>query len=221
MLALIPGPIGRPLAILCIGAHCDDIELGCGGTLRIIREHHPDAAIHWVVLCSTGERAAEARNSAGSWLTGAPATIEVHAFEDGYLPYGAVQVKNAFEELARRVRADVVFTHWEGDRHQDHRLASELTWNHFRNHLVLEYEIPKYDGDMGRPSVFVPVSRGECERKAQDLIARYPTQRSKDWLTVDTVVSLARLRGVESRSPTGYAEAFHCRKMTLLGRVGR
>ena len=217
MLALIPRPADRPLSILCIGAHCDDIELGCGGTLRTVRELYPDASVHWIVLCSTSERAAEARRSADGWLAGTPASIEVHAFEDGYLPYNAAPVKRLFVELASRVRADVVFTHWEDDRHQDHRIVSELTWNHFRDHMILEYEIPKYDGDMGRPSVFVPLSRDECEHKARDLIAFYPTQRSKDWLTVDTVVALARLRGIESRSPTGYAEAFHCRKATLLG----
>lgn len=205
-----PGPV-----ILCLGAHCDDIELGCGATLRKLREQYPQAQVHWVVLSSTPEREAEARRCALRWMPGPAPQVQIFGFRDGYLPYEPVPVKERIAGLAATIAPDLVFTHAGHDRHQDHRFVSELTWNHFREHLVLEYEIPKYDGDLGQPNLFVPVTREACERKAADIVAAFVSQRGKGWLSPDTVLALARLRGIESRSPTGYAEGFFARKLLL------
>ena len=205
----------RTPTVLCVGAHCDDIEIGCGGTLRQLRALYPDAPVHWVVLSSTPERRAEALDSALNWLPGAPPEVQVFGFRDGFLPYDPIPVKTQIGALAASVSPDVVFAHSGKDAHQDHRFVSELVWNHFRDHVVLEYEIPKYDADLGHPNVFVPLSRSECERKAADILSVFRSQRGKDWLTVDTVLALARLRGIESRSPTGFAEGFHLRKAIL------
>ena len=216
MLSLIPDLGGRVPTVICIGAHCDDIEIGCGGTLRRLRDRYPESTVHWVVLSATPERESEARSSARRWLPGAEPLVQVFGFRDGYLPYDPGSVKEAFAALSEAIAPDVVFTHAGADRHQDHRFASELTWNHFRNQLVLEYEIPKFDGDLAQPNVFVPLRREECERKAADILAAFASQRGKDWLSVETVLALARIRGIESRSPTGYAEAFHLRKALFL-----
>lgn len=215
MLGLKLATEGHDPTILCLGAHCDDIELGCGATLRRLRELYPQASVHWVVLSSTPEREAEARRSALGWLPGPAPQVQVFGFRDGYLPYEPAAVKERISQLAAAIAPDIVFTHAGHDRHQDHRFVSELTWNHFRAHLVLEYEIPKYDGDLGQPNLFVPVTREACERKAADVIAAFVSQRGKDWLSPDTVLALARLRGIESRSPTGYAEGFFVRKALL------
>lgn len=215
MLGLTLASGGRDPTVLCLGAHCDDIEIGCGATLRVLRQRYPRSQVHWVVLSSTPERETEARRSALRWLPGPAPEVSVFGFRDGYLPYQAVPVKEAFASLAAAVSPDLVLTHAGHDRHQDHRFVSELTWNHFRAQLVLEYEIPKYDGDLGQPNFFVPVTREDCERKASDILEAFASQRSKDWLSVDTVLALARLRGVECRSPTGYAEAFFVRKAVL------
>jgi LmbE family N-acetylglucosaminyl deacetylase len=174
------------------------------------------AAATWVVFSGAGERADEAQASGAAFLEGvAEREIVVHAFRDGYLPYAGGAVKDTFEQLKREVDPDVVLTHRGDDAHQDHRLISELTWNTFRNHLILEYEIPKYDGDMGRPNLFVPLDEPTYRRKIELLRKQFPSQHGKPWFTEDTFLSLMRLRGMESSSPSRHAEGFHCRKLVL------
>jgi LmbE family N-acetylglucosaminyl deacetylase len=201
-----------PRRVLALGAHADDIEIGCGGTLlRLAAEAR--LVVKWVVFCSTPERAREARASAAAFLEGAERDVVVRDFRDGFLPYSGAQVKEAFEELKREFSPDLVFTHHRDDRHQDHRLVSELTWNTWRDHLILEYEIPKYDADLGAPNVFVALPEGTLERKIDLVLEHFPSQAGKHWLTRDLLRSLARIRGVECASPL--AEAFHGRKLVI------
>jgi LmbE family N-acetylglucosaminyl deacetylase len=203
---------------LFIGAHSDDIEIGCGGTVHRLIESSPEVECYWFVLTSTPERSQEARRSAGAFLRGArKKTVVVKSFRDGFLPYIGAPVKESFEELKKIFAPDVIFTHFGDDRHQDHRLVSELTWNTFRNHFILEYEIPKYDADLRSPNFFVPLTRSDCRRKVRALMRFFGTQRNKQWFSEDLFEGLLRLRGIESASPTLYAEAFHCRKMLFGG----
>ena len=202
--------------ILAIGCHADDIEIGCGGALLTLARSSPDLEVDWVVLAAPGERGAEARASAAAFLEGvAKARVEVHDFRDGFLPYVGGAVKDVFEELKVRVDPQVVLTHTGYDFHQDHRLACELTWNTFRNHLILEYEIPKVDGDLGRPNVFVPLTAEVVERKLELVERHFPSQSGKHWFDRDTFLGLMRLRGLEAVAPGRYAEAFTCRKLVL------
>jgi LmbE family N-acetylglucosaminyl deacetylase len=169
--------------------------------------------VHWVVFSAEGQRADEARRSATAILGNGPdSTIDTHKFRDGFFPYDGARVKDAFESLTTPRKPDVIFTHHERDRHQDHRVVSELTWNTFRDHVILEYEIPKYDGDLGSPNLFVPLPVDIVERKVDLLIEHFGTQRNKSWFTRETFLGLMRLRGIECRSPSGYAEAFYVRK---------
>jgi LmbE family N-acetylglucosaminyl deacetylase len=202
--------------ILLLGAHSDDIEIGCGATvLRLVAEH-PGLHVHWVVLSAEGQRATEARASAGDFLTGAEeVTIEIEAFRERYFPFDGGAVKEWFDELGRRVSPQVVLTHRRDDAHQDHRTVADLTWNTFRDHLILEYEIPKWDGDLGRPNVFVPVDRAVAERKIDLLMSGFPSQHDRYWFGPDTFWAMLRLRGVEARVPSGFAEGFHGHKMLL------
>jgi LmbE family N-acetylglucosaminyl deacetylase len=203
-----------PLRVLCLGAHSDDIEIGCGGTLLKLSAQYPRLAVDWIVFGAGGARGAEARASAQDFLRAVKAqTIRVHDFRDGFFPYDGARIKDQFEELKRELAPDLIFTHQRNDLHQDHRLICELTWNTFRDHLILEYEIPKYDGDLGAPNFFVPLDAATCEQKIKLLLEHFGTQRSKDWFTADTFRALLRLRGVEARSPTQFAEAFYCRKL--------
>ena len=204
------------LRVLCLGAHSDDAEIGCGGTILSMIAARPDTRVHWVVFSAAGPRADEACASADIFLNGAAhSEVEVLGFRDGFFPYQGAQIKERFEDVKRRFTPDVVFTHRGQDRHQDHRLLSELTWNTFRHHMVLEYEIPKYDADLAQPNVFVPVNDEMRARKVELLMQHFGTQRSKTWFSPETFDGLMRLRGVECASPTGYAEAFHARKVTL------
>lgn len=199
--------------ILCLGAHSDDIEIGCGGTILRLARHYPKCVIHWVVFSATGVRADEAQRAA-ELFAGANARPLLKAFQDGFMPFVGAEVKAVFEEL-KTFSPDLIFTHSCQDAHQDHRLLAELTWNTFRDHLILEYEIPKYDGDLGRPSVFVPLESETCEEKVRHLMDTFQSQRSKRWFQSDTFFSLLRLRGMECNAPSGYAEAFYCRKLIL------
>jgi LmbE family N-acetylglucosaminyl deacetylase len=202
--------------ILALGAHADDIEIGCGGTVLHLIERGLTAAVTWVVFSGTGARADEAQASGAAFLEGVQERdIMVHAFRDGFFPYGGGAIKDAFEQLKREVDPDLVLTHRGDDAHQDHRLVAELTWNTFRNHLILEYEIPKYDGDMGRPNLFVPLDERTYQRKVELLRKHFPSQHGKPWFTEDTFLGLMRLRGMESNSPSRHAEGFHCRKLVL------
>jgi len=205
-----------PLQILCVGAHSDDIEIGCGGTILRLARQYPHCVLHWVVFSAEGVREAEARRAAALFAGGSAIRGPLlKAFQDGFMPFVGAEVKAVFEELKQAVSPDLIFTHNRKDAHQDHRLLAELTWNTFRDHLILEYEIPKYDGDMGQPSVFVPLQADVCERKIAYLMDAFPSQLSKPWFRRDTFLSLMRLRGMECNAPSGYAEAFYCRKLML------
>jgi LmbE family N-acetylglucosaminyl deacetylase len=208
---------GQPVTrVLSVGCHSDDIEIGCGATLLALTRSHPGVEVTWVVLGASGERAAEARASANRFLEAAARSeVIVHEFRDGYFPYVGAAVKDVFESLKEVLDPQLVLTHTRFDLHQDHRLTCELTWNTFRDHLILEYEVPKYDGDLGSPNLFVPVTRELVDEKARLLLETFETQGGKHWFDPDVFRGLMRLRGMESRSPSGYAEAFICRKLSL------
>jgi LmbE family N-acetylglucosaminyl deacetylase len=208
------GPRRTPAHILCLGAHSDDLEIGCAGTLLRLLEADPKPAVTWVVFSGDVARAAETRRAARALLGAASAlTVETHEFRDGFFQHQGAAVKETFEALKARLSPDLVFTHHRHDLHQDHRYLCELTWNTFRNHLVLEYEIPKFDGDLGAPNVFVPLSEDQVRAKVDTLLTCFPSQSGKRWFTEDLFRSLLRIRGMECNSPTGYAEAFHGRKL--------
>ncbi len=211
----LPGHGAAPFRVLCIGAHADDIEIGCGGTLLYLKKTLPRLQFHWVVLSTPGPRRHEAECAAERFATGHDKEVVLGNFRDGFLPYSGGEVKDFFEELKSRVNPDLIFTPWHGDAHQDHRVVAELTWNTFRDHLILEYEIPKYDGDMGRPNVFVPLEVPVYEQKIDHLFEAFKSQQTKPWFDRQTFLSLMRLRGMECNAPSGYAEGFHCRKLVL------
>jgi LmbE family N-acetylglucosaminyl deacetylase len=207
---------GRRLQVLCLGSHSDDIEIGCGGTVLRLAHEQPDCDFHWVVFSAIGERGEEARRSARAFVPALRlAQLRLANFRDGFMPFIGPEIKATFEELKRCVTPDLILTHNRQDAHQDHRLIAELTWNTFRDHLILEYEIPKYDGDLGRPGVFVPLAHDTCERKIELITSMFCSQRNKHWFTRDTFLSLMRLRGMECNAPSGYAEAFYSRKMVI------
>lgn len=211
----LDGEITGPLQILCLGCHSDDIEIGCGGTILHLADQYPDSVFHWVVLSAIGKREAEARQAATLFAGPRLKGLVLKTFPDGFMPFVGADVKTTFEELKQSVSPDLIFTHNRSDAHQDHRLISELTWNTFRNHLILEYEIPKYDGDLGRPSVFVPLETEVYQKKVQFITDTFQSQHSKHWFEPETFFSLMRLRGMECNAPSRYAEAFYCRKMVL------
>lgn len=216
---MIPFGIGRdvpPRQILLTGAHCDDIEIGCGASILRLKTLYPDLHWHWVVFSSNEVREKEARHSAEAFLGDVKQkTIVIKQFRNGYFPYVGAQIKDFFEELKQQVNPDLIFTHYRNDAHQDHRTISELTGNTFRDHLILEYEIMKYDGDIGQPNVFMPASEDDMQRKIQYLFDCFPSQHDKQWFTRETFSSLMRLRGVEINAQSGYAEAFYSRKLCL------
>jgi LmbE family N-acetylglucosaminyl deacetylase len=208
----------QPLRVLCLGAHCDDIEIGCGGTLLRLREWYPTLEMRWLVLSSDERRAAETRASAKRFGVD-PADVVTLPFRDGFLPYEGAAVKDAV--LARRgdFAPDLVFTHYRDDRHQDHRVVSEIAWNLYRDHLILEFEIPKWDGDLGSPGFFVRLEAAHVEQKLAIVEQEYASQHEKHAFDVEAFRGLMALRGVECRAPSGYAEAFHARKVLLDGSV--
>jgi LmbE family N-acetylglucosaminyl deacetylase len=213
---MIQARLDKVKTVLCLGAHSDDIEIGCGASvLRLIQEQ-PGLQVFWFVFSASGGRAREAKRSAREFLQGTRSPkIHITNFQDGYFPRHWPAIKDAFEEDKRQFKPDLVLTHHREDRHQDHRVLSDLAWNTFRNHLVLEYEIPKYDGDLGQPNVFIPVSREIAERKVAALIRHFKSQSERQWFTADTFWAMLRLRGIECASPSGFAEAFHGRKLQL------
>jgi len=206
----------KNLTLLCLGAHSDDIEIGCGGTILELQDRYPDSIIHWVVFSAIGVRGEEARRAAnlfaGSRIAGEPILKE---FRDGFMPFVGAEVKDVMEELKRTISPDLVFTHNRRDAHQDHQLIAELTWNTFRDHLVMEYEIPKFDGDLGQPNGYVSLSREVCQKKILYLMDAFESQRGKRWFEESTFMALMRLRGMECNSPSGHAEAFYLRKVSL------
>lgn len=199
--------------ILCLGAHSDDIEIGCGGTILKLTEENPGLNVTWVVFSAEGTRRAEAEISARAFLRRAGvATVTVKDFRGSFFPSQVEPIKEFFETL-KNIQPDVVFTHYREDLHQDHRVISDLTWNTFRSHLVLEYEIPKFDGDFGAPNLFVPVTRRHCDRKAKSLLKYFKSQAERHWFADDLFLAVSRIRGMECDSPTRHAEAFYSRKI--------
>ena len=207
---------GAACRVLCLGAHSDDIEIGCGGLILSLIGNRKAVDIDWVVFSAAGACELEARRSAGLFLKGARRTrIITKQFRDGFFPYEGGDIKTVFEELKKETNPDLVLTHYRDDRHQDHRVLSDLTWNTFRDHFVLEYEIPKFDGDLGQPNCFVPLTKSLCARKSRYIEKAFGSQRDKHWFSSETFMGLMRLRGMECRAPGGYAEAFYGRKVTL------
>jgi LmbE family N-acetylglucosaminyl deacetylase len=207
---------GSVSSILCLGAHCDDIEIGCGGTILKLLEARDDVRVDWVVFSSEGARGAEARAGAEAFLSGAAASnVRIESFRGRYFPFVGAEIKEYFDGLGAELQPDVVFTHLGDDLHQDHRLLSELTYNTFRDHLVLEYEIPKWDGDLARLNAYVHLDEQHCKRKVDAITHVYESQADKHWFSAETFMATLRLRGVECKAPSGYAEGFRCRKLVL------
>src|SRR5271157_6237470 len=204
------------LRVLCLGSHSDDIEIGCGGTILRLIEKYPGCTFHWVVFSAIGARKAEAQRGAESFA--GSRRLErtlLKEFPDGFMPFVGSDVKAVFEELKQSVSPDLIFTHNRKDAHQDHRLISDLTWNTFRDHFILEYEVPKYDGDLGQPNVFVPLEESIYSKKIQNIVGIFRSQQGKPWFDERTFLAILRLRGIECRAPRSYAEAFYCRKAVL------
>ena len=210
-------PIGdAPFHVMCIGAHCDDIEIGCGGALLALLSKHTSLHVTWIALSAVPEREAELRLSAARFLEhAADQRVLTFQFRDGFFPGLHNEIKETFESFKRLNRPDLVFTHHRADLHQDHRIVSELTWNTFRSHLILEYEVPKYDGGLATPAVYVALTDAQVERKVSILTECYVSQAKKRWFTRETFRALLRLRGLESGAPSGWAEGFHAPKVLL------
>ena len=202
--------------VLCLGAHCDDIEIGCSGALMELQQRVEGLKFVWVVLSSEDTRESETRKAAERVHgKGDHCQVFVHGFRGSYFPSSVSQIKDVFEALRKQVRPDLIFSHHLADRHQDHRVMAELTWNTFRNHMVLEYEISKYEGDLGHPNCFFPLSESVVERKIAMLMECFPSQLSRTWFDADLFRGLMRLRGVECNAESRFAEAFHVRKFTI------
>lgn len=203
-------------SVLCIGAHPDDIEIGCGGTLLELMSRNPAARMDWIVFGCNRVREIEAISSFRRWFGNSPSrTIHTHFFSDTLFPSQQSEIKEQFRILSSSISPDVIFTHRREDMHQDHRLLAELTWQTFRSHLILEYEIPKYEGDLGNPNVFFPLKAETVQSKIQYLLDEFPTQREKPWFDRETFQAMMRIRGLESRAESGFAEAFHARKIVV------
>jgi LmbE family N-acetylglucosaminyl deacetylase len=204
----------KPRSLLLLGAHADDIEIGCGATLLRLLDQSPELAVNWVVFSASPQRRQEAALGAELFLKQCKSThVMIHEFEDSFFPYQGEEIKRLFHQLAREVQPDLIFTHRRDDAHQDHRTIAELTWCAFRNHQILEYEIPKYEGDLGNPNLFFSAEESLCQKKVEILTQAYPSQQEKHWFTPDVYWSVLRLRGVECCSPTRYAEGFYARKL--------
>ena len=215
-MTLPPARAGEKLSVLCLGAHADDIEIGAGGTILGWIAAGIELEIDWCVLSADGQRADEAAASAAAFLAGAAISrVRLATFPDSRFPGNSDAIKDWLLALRREVAPQVILTHQRGDAHQDHREVCQLTWNLFRDHLILEYEVPKWDGDLGQPNLYVSLADDVIERKIQLLMAHFGTQRSKDWFRAETFRALARLRGIECRAPNQWAEAFFGRKVLL------
>ena len=212
-LGVLRGEGSRIRRVLCLGAHADDLEIGAGGTVLRLLDSTPGLIVRWVVFSARGDRRAEAQAGAERLLAAAGSSqIQLENFRDGYFPFVGADIKDCFERIKREFDPDVVFTHYRSDRHQDHRAVSDLTWNTFRDHLILEYEIPKYDGDLGSPNLFVPIPTETRERKLNAVLETFRSQRERAWFSAETFDALMRLRGIECNAESGFAEAFYVRK---------
>ena len=210
------GTLGPKGTVVCLGAHCDDIEIGCGATLIGLRDRWPALTIHCVIFCSDERREAESRESITALLGREDGlSFSFGNLRDGYLPYGASDAKQFLVDSAAALNPDLIFSHNRADLHQDHRFVGELALQVFRTGLILEMEIPKYDGDLGKPSVYFPASQSAIDHKLATLLSAYPSQREKDWFSEGTFRAIMRLRGIECRSPTGMAEAFFASKLVV------
>lgn len=206
----------RPLQVLFLGAHSDDIEIGCGGTVLSLIQKYPDISVTWIVFGAKALRAQEAKDSANAFLASAKdKTVIIRDFRDGFFPYIGGEIKEFFEQMKKELSPDLIFTHYRQDLHQDHRLICELTWNTFRDHFILEYEIPKFDGDLGVPNLFVSLDEAIARQKIFLLLEMFKSQANRHWFTEDLFYSILRLRGIESRAPQGLAEAFFARKVVV------
>jgi LmbE family N-acetylglucosaminyl deacetylase len=202
--------------MLCLGAHSDDLELGCAGTIDRLVDELSIERVTWIVLSGNEQRATEARRSCQRLLDGrCEIDVRLPSFRDGYFPYTAAPIKEFFESLKVTTRPDLILTHYREDLHQDHRLTSELTYHTFRDHLILEYEVMKRDGDLGRPNAYVALGEEAVQRKVQLLMEQFGSQRDKNWFSEDAFLGLMRLRGIEAGAPSGYAEAFFARKIVI------
>jgi LmbE family N-acetylglucosaminyl deacetylase len=202
--------------VLCVGAHCDDIEIGCGGALIELRARYPRAKFHWAVFSSDAVRKPETLAAAAEMLGQGPhLTLDVLDFRGSYFPAEWSAIKDALEGVKTRIKPSLVFTHFLQDRHQDHRVLAELSWNTFRDHAILEYEIAKFEGDLAQPNVYIPLSTGVMERKVEALMRCFPSQHSRTWFDPDLFRGHMRLRGIECNAPSRFAEAFHARKLVL------
>jgi LmbE family N-acetylglucosaminyl deacetylase len=209
-------PTDDTLEILCIGAHCDDIEIGCGGTVLRLVKQFPAARFRWIVLSSDDERGAEAQNAAEFFLQGAgKQDIRIERFRDGYFPWAGAEIKDYLELLKADVEPDLILTHHRNDAHQDHRIVAQLTSNTWRNHLILEYEIPKYDGDLGSPNVLIALDKATAQRKIDGLMDHFPSQRERAWFDADLFHAVLRIRGMEANAPERLAEGFYATKVVL------
>jgi len=212
----LDGGAAETLNVLCLGCHSDDIEIGCGGTILRLAQEYKTAVFHWVVFSASGIRQVEAQRGAALFVDSDRLKgPTLKAFPDGFMPFVGAEVKSVFEGLKRTISPHLIFTHNRRDAHQDHRLISELTWNTFRNHMILEYEIPKYDGDLGQPNLFIPLEPEIFQKKIHYIMTAFQSQHSKHWFREDTFLSLMRLRGMECNAPSCHAEAFYCRKLVL------
>jgi len=200
--------------ILCLGAHSDDIEIGCGGTILRILDEFEDIEVKWIVFSADQARKIEAAQSADKFLAKAcKREIKIEEFRDGFFPYIGAEIKEYFERLKNKVSPDLVFVPYREDLHQDHRTISELAWNTFRDHFILEYEIPKYDGDFGRPNFYVALEKEVCLRKVDIILNTFRSQKSRNWFTADAFLSVMKLRGIEINAMGNYAEGFYGRKV--------
>jgi LmbE family N-acetylglucosaminyl deacetylase len=216
MLAAHLGAPGSPLSILCLGAHADDIEIGCGATLLRLLAERPGSRVRWVVFSANETREPEARASAAAFLSGSPeSVVEILHFRESFFPSVAPEIKTTFERLKGGPAPDLVLCHRPVDLHQDHRTIGELAWNTFRNHVIAEYEIPKYEGDLGQPNLFVPVPRAIAMKKIELITTHFPSQANRAWFRGETFEALMRVRGVECNAPEHFAEAFYTRKLVF------
>jgi len=214
--AVLGRDAASPLRVLCLGAHADDIEIGCGGTLLRLLAERPGSSVRWVVFSADPVRAAEARTSAAAFLRDAGRSdVVVRDFRESYFPAVVAEIKDFFETLKSGPAPELILTHRREDAHQDHRTVAELTWNTFRDHLILEYEIPKYEGDLGHPNVFVPLSASVARRKVEQILLYFPSQRGRAWFRSETFDAALRLRAIECNAPEGFAEGLYARKLVI------